>query len=57
VELKWGIAISEAVSSINIPAVEVHISNIFNREVFRHHSYLSSEFAGTITGFGYLSYL
>jgi len=40
-----------------MPAGEVHISNIFNREAFRHHSYLSPVCAETITGFGYISYI
>jgi len=51
------IAIRDAVSSISVPVVEVHISNIYNREGFRHHSYLAPVCAGSIVGFGYLSYI
>jgi 3-dehydroquinate dehydratase-2 len=51
------IAIRDAISDVTIPVLEVHISNIFNRETFRHHSYLSPVCVGSITGFGYLSYL
>lgn len=51
------IAIRDAVSSIPIPVVEVHISNVYNREGFRHHSYLSPVCAGSIVGFGYLGYI
>jgi 3-dehydroquinate dehydratase-2 len=51
------IAIRDAVSSISVPVVEVHISNVYNREGFRHHSYLAPACAGSIVGFGYLSYV
>lgn len=51
------IAIRDAISDITIPVVEVHISNVFNREPFRNHSYLSAVCAGSIIGFGYLSYM
>lgn len=51
------IAIRDAISSIHIPAIEVHISNIFNRESFRHHSSLAPVCVGSIVGFGYLSYI
>lgn len=50
------IAISDAISGITTPVIEVHISNVFNRESFRHHSYLSPVCIGTIVGFGLLSY-
>lgn len=46
------IAIADAVKSISIPVVEVHISNIFAREPFRHQSYISSVVLSTISGFG-----
>ena len=51
------IAIRDAVKSINVPVVEVHISNIFGREEFRQRSYLAPVCAGSIAGFGYLSYI
>lgn len=50
------IAIADAISAINTPVVEVHISNVFKREPFRHHSYLSAVAKGTICGFGLNSY-
>ncbi|MEN2997894.1 MAG: type II 3-dehydroquinate dehydratase [Brevinematia bacterium] len=46
------IAIRDAILSVKIPFVEVHISNIFAREAFRHHSYLSDIAIGVISGFG-----
>ena len=51
------IAIRDAISSVNIPVVEVHISNVFGRETFRQHSYLSAVCVGSVSGFGYLSYV
>jgi 3-dehydroquinate dehydratase-2 len=51
------VAIRDAISSIPVPVVEVHISNIYNRERFRHHSYLAPVCAGSIVGFGYLGYI
>jgi 3-dehydroquinate dehydratase-2 len=50
------IAIADAISGINAPVVEVHISNVFKRESFRHLSYLSPVCIGTISGFGLHSY-
>ena len=50
------IAIADAVRSIQTPVIEVHISNIFKRENFRHHSYLSEAVKGCIIGFGLDSY-
>jgi len=50
------VAIADAIRSISIPAIEVHISNVFKREVFRHHSYLSDACKGCIVGFGMDSY-
>lgn len=46
------IAIADAISAINTPVIEVHISNVHKRESFRHHSYLSAVCKGVIVGFG-----
>jgi len=50
------IAIADAIRSITTPVIEVHISNVFKRESFRHHSYLSPVCKGCIVGFGLDSY-
>jgi len=50
------IAICDAIRSITIPVVEVHISNIFARELYRKKSYLSEVCTGSICGFGLNSY-
>jgi 3-dehydroquinate dehydratase II len=50
------VAISDAVAAINIPVVEVHITNIFAREEFRHVSLLGRNCAGSVSGFGLDSY-
>ena len=50
------VAIGDAVAAINIPVIEVHISNIFAREKFRHTSLLSAKCKGLIIGFGLDSY-
>ena len=50
------VAISDAVRSLDIPVIEVHISNTFARESYRHQSYLSPHVAGIIVGFGMQSY-
>ncbi len=50
------IAIADAIRSITTPVIEVHISNVFKREAFRHHSYLSEACKGCIVGFGMDSY-
>lgn len=50
------LAIADAIRSISTPVVEVHISNTFARESFRHHSYLSPVCKGVICGFGFQSY-
>lgn len=46
------VAIGDAVKAIHAPVVEVHISNVYNREPFRHHSYISPAAKGVIVGFG-----
>ncbi len=50
------VAILDALLATDIPCVEVHLSNVFQREEFRHHSYLSSACIGVICGFGVKSY-
>ncbi len=50
------IAIADAIRAITTPVIEVHISNVFAREDFRHQSFLSSVAKGVICGFGIDSY-
>ncbi len=50
------VAIADAVKAINSPVVEVHMSNIWAREVYRHTSYISPNAKGVIAGFGLDSY-
>ncbi|MDD3004030.1 type II 3-dehydroquinate dehydratase [Flavobacterium sp.] len=50
------IAIADAVKSISSPVVEVHISNTYSREEFRHQSYIAPNASGIIIGFGLKSY-
>ena len=50
------VGIGDAVKAIKTPVVEVHISNTFSREEFRHQSYISSNAKGVILGFGLKSY-
>jgi 3-dehydroquinate dehydratase II len=50
------IAIHDAIGAIKTPVVEVHISNIYAREEFRHKSLITSKCAGLITGFGMEGY-
>jgi 3-dehydroquinate dehydratase II len=50
------IAIADAIQSITVPVIEVHISNIYGRESFRQISYLAPYCKGVITGFGLTSY-
>lgn len=50
------IAIMDALLAIDVPVIEVHISNIFKRESFRHHSYVSQAAQGVICGLGATGY-
>jgi 3-dehydroquinate dehydratase II len=50
------VAIRDAIAAVNIPTVEVHLSNIYRREEFRHHSYIAPVAIGQISGFGPDSY-
>lgn len=51
------VAIRDAIAAVKIPTVEVHLSNIYQRESFRHHSYIAGVAIGQISGFGANSYL
>ncbi|HIT93131.1 MAG TPA: type II 3-dehydroquinate dehydratase [Candidatus Stercorousia faecigallinarum] len=50
------VAIRDAITSVDLPAVEVHMTNIYKREEFRHYSYLAPVCIGQISGFGANSY-
>lgn len=51
------IAIRDAILAVTKPCVEVHLSNLYTREEFRHHSYIAPVCVGQISGFGVDSYL
>ena len=51
------VALLDALSLLDVPVIEVHLSNVFARDSFRHHSYISSVATGVICGFGSTSYL
>jgi 3-dehydroquinate dehydratase II len=51
------VAIRDALAGVKIPTVEVHLSNIYRREDFRHHSYIAPIAVGQISGFGAHSYV
>ena len=50
------LALADAVAAISVPVIEVHISNIFSREDYRHVSYLGKNCKGSVSGFGLKSY-
>ena len=51
------VALRDAISAIQIPVVEVHLSNVYAREEFRHVSMISAACKGKVVGFGWRSYL
>jgi 3-dehydroquinate dehydratase-2 len=50
------VALMDAISALDIPVIEVHLSNIHKREAFRHHSYVSRAADGVICGLGFAGY-
>lgn len=51
------VAVHDAIAAIRTPVIEVHLSNVYAREEFRHHSYISDVAAGVICGFGAHGYI
>ena len=50
------VALHDAIKAVGLPAIEVHLSNVYAREAYRHHSYISPAARGVICGFGPQSY-
>jgi len=50
------VALADALAAVDIPFIEVHLSNVHKREAFRHHSYLSASAQGVVAGLGALGY-
>ena len=53
----YSYAIRDAVAAVHIPTIEVHVSNIYQREDFRHHSVLAPVVSGQVTGLGVIGYV
>lgn len=51
------LAMRDAIAAVGIPTIEIHLSNIYRRESFRHHSYIAEVAVGQIAGLGVESYL
>jgi 3-dehydroquinate dehydratase-2 len=51
------VALHDALKTLSVPTIEVHLSNPHKREPFRHHSFISPVVSGVITGFGLISYV
>jgi 3-dehydroquinate dehydratase II len=51
------VALRDAITAVQIPTIEIHLSNVYAREAFRHHSMIAAVCRGVISGFGVNSYL